>query len=321
LSSHTPLVSICIPAYNSVRYISSTIDCLLTQSYTNLEIIVADDGSTDGTLELLQAITDERFKYISLPNRGAAAARNGAYELSGGQYIKFMDSDDLMSPDSIASQLEKIIDQPDCIASAKWGRFYKEDATDFKPAVETVWKDLPGIDWLIDSLIGTGANMMQPGIFLLPRNIVEKAGRWNESLSLIDDFDYMIRVISAGKMVLFCEEAVLMYRSGIANNLSGKNSPKHMDSAFRALNIGIENLLKVQNNARSRLACANTYKRWSYLFYPDYMEYYRAMEKSIDQLGGSNIMIVGSKWFNLLAKLIGWKNAKMIKIYLSGKQE
>lgn len=314
------MVSICIPAYNSKQYITATIDCLLDQSYTNLEIIVADDGSTDGTVELMQSITDERFKYILLPNRGGAAARNSAYELSSGQYIKFMDSDDLMGRDSIAIQLEKIIDQPDCIASAKWGRFYKEDATDFKLAVETVWKDLPGIDWLIDSLIGTGANMMQPGIFLIPRNIVEKAGRWNESLTLIDDFDFMIRIISAGKMVLFCEDAVLMYRSGIANNLSGKTSPKHMISAFTALNIGIENILKIQDDRRTRLACANTYKRWSYLFYPGYMEYYRAMEKSIDQLGGSNISMVGTKWFNLLVKLIGWKNTKKIKIYLSGKQ-
>jgi glycosyltransferase involved in cell wall biosynthesis len=310
-------VSICIPAYNCEQYIAATLHCLFKQTYANLEIIVADDGSADGTVELLQTITDARFKYNSLPNRGAAAARNTAYEMSSGEYIKFMDSDDLMSPDSIGNQLKKIIDQPDCIASAKWGRFYKEDATDFKLAVETVWKDLPGMDWLINSLIESGANMMQPGIFLIPRNIVEKAGRWNESLSLIDDFDFMIRVIAASKIVLFCEDALLMYRSGIGNSLSGKNSSKHMDSAFRALNIGIENLLMSQNDARSRLACANTYKRWSYLFYPEYMEYYQAMERNIDQLGGANISIVGSKSFNLLAKLLGWKNAKKIKMMLS----
>jgi glycosyltransferase involved in cell wall biosynthesis len=104
---------------------------LLNQSYSNLEIIVADDGSIDGTLEVLKTIVDKRFKYISLPNRGAAAARNRPYKISNGEYIKFMVSDDLISRNCIANQLEKIIDKPGCISCAKWGIFFKYDASDF----------------------------------------------------------------------------------------------------------------------------------------------------------------------------------------------
>lgn len=313
-----PLVSICIPAYNSEKYIGATIDCLLKQTYKNIEIIVVDDGSVDGTLPLLQSIKEVRFKYIAQPNKGAAAARNAAYKISTGAFIKFMDADDLLNEACIENQLLKIIEKPDCIASASWGRFYIEDLSDFKLSYEKVWKDLPGIDWLVNSLIDTGANMMQPGIFLVPRNIIVKAGPWNEALSLIDDFDFMVRVIANSQYVLFCEEAVLKYRSGLINNLSGKKSAKYMESAFNSLQLGINKILEVKNDVYTRLACANTYKRWAYEFYPLHKDFYYKLENEIDKLGGSRVPIIGGKLFIFLTRIVGWKSAKKLKIFLAG---
>ena len=319
MSPKTPLVSVCIPCYNSEQYIAETINSLLSQTYKNIEIIVADDGSLDGTVHVLEGIKDERFKYFRQPKRGAAAARNEAYKISVGAFIKFMDADDLLSEACIENQLFKIIEKPWCIASAKWGRFYNDDLSNFRLTSEKVWKDLPGIDWLINSLMDTGANMMQPGIFLVPRNIIEKAGLWNEALSLIDDFDFMVRVISNSSYVLFCEEAVLMYRSGLPNSLSAKNSDKHMESAYNSLRLGVDCILKVRNDAVSRQACANTYKRWSYNFYPFHKDLYNKLENEIDKLGGSEVNIIGGKLFNVLSKLLGWKMAKKFKIFISGK--
>lgn len=316
-----PLVSICIPAYNSEKYIGATIDCLLKQTYKNIEIIVVDDGSVDGTLHLLQSIKEVRFKYIAQLNKGAAAARNAAYKISTGAFIKFMDADDLLNEACIENQLLKIIEQPDCIASASWGRFYTEDLSDFTLSSEKVWKDLPGIDWLVNSLIDTGANMMQPGIFLVPRNIIEKAGPWNESLSLIDDFDFMVRVIANSQYVLFCDKAVLKYRSGLVNNLSGKKSDKHLQSAFNSLQLGINKILEVKNDTRSKQACANTYKRWSYEFYPLHKDFYYKLEKEIEQLGGSRVPIIGGKLFTFLTKVLGWKNVKKLKLFITGNPQ
>ena len=315
--SNNPLVSVCIPAYNSEKYLIETIQCIINQTYTNLEIIVVDDGSADNTLGILMNIKDDRFRYTSQPNRGAAAARNKALAMSKGMFIKFMDADDLISKTCIAEQVSKIINQPDCIASAKWGRFYADDFSDFKLSPEKIWKDLPGIDWIIDSLIESGGNMMQPGIFLIPRNIIEKAGPWNEWLSLIDDFDYMIRVISHSFSVLFCEEAILMYRSGVSNNLSGKKNSKHMQSAFKSLKLGIERILEIKNDSRSRLACANTYQRWAYQFYPSHQELLQEAEKMIIQLGGSNLQIIGSKKYVFLSKFVGWKRARRLRLFFT----
>ena len=316
MSFDSPLISILIPAFNCEKYVAETIACLLNQSYKNIEIIVVDDGSTDNTLHVLSQVNDARLKYSVQANKGASAARNAAFANSSGEFIKFMDSDDLISPNCLEVQLKKIINQPGCIASATWGRFYREDGSDFKPAPETVWKDLPGIDWLINSLIDSGANMMQPGIFLVPRNIIEKAGAWNETLSLIDDFDYMIRVISNTSSVLFCEDSLLMYRSGISISLSGKKSAKHMQSAWESLNLGVAQILNVQNDVRSRLACANTYQHWAFQFFPYHRALYFKAAQKVKELGGSNIRLRGGKLYKILSMIIGWKNAIRLKMFL-----
>src|SRR5205085_1337187 len=117
----------------------------------------------------------------------------------------------------------------------------------FKLSPESVWKDMPGIDWLTSSLLEHGYNMMNPGIFLIPRNIIEKAGGWNEELSLIDDFEFMSRIIAASSFVLFCEDAILMYRSGLTASLSSQLSRKHLLSALKSVQLGTQTILNTKN--------------------------------------------------------------------------
>ena len=314
--SNNPLVSICIPSFNSEKYIVETLTSLFNQTYQHIEIIVVDDGSTDNTVNKLASIKDSRFTFTVQQNKGASSARNKAYSLSTGEYIKFMDADDLINPDFINAQLNKILHHPGCIASAKWGRFYHNDISTFKLSPEKIWKDLRGIDWLIESLVDSGGNMMQSGIFLIPRYIIETAGPWNEQLSLIDDFDYMTRVILTAENILFCKDSVLMYRSGGSGNLSGQKSSDHLQSAFNALNLGIANILQSRNDTTSRLASANTYQRWAYQFYPQRKDLCKQAEKKIQELGGSDIEIEGGKALVLLSKILGWKLAIQIKLLL-----
>ena len=281
---------------------------------------MVDDGSNDGTATILKGVQDQRFKYSIQPNKGAAAARNAAFRLSTGEFIKFMDADDLVNRECIQIQVNKIMDHPGSIASAKWYRFYNDDINNINLAPETVWKDLPGIDWLVNSLIDSGANMMQPGIFLVPKDIAEKAGPWNETLSLIDDYEYMVRILTHSKQVFFCEDAVLMYRSGIPDNLSGKKTAGHMRSAFDALYLAAGTILAVRDDERSRLACANTFQKWAYQFYPDHPELVNKTELQIRKLGGSTIHLGGGKMYILLCSLIGWKRAKRVKMFIKGER-
>ena len=314
--SSNDLVSICIPAYNCEKFIAETLNCLLNQSYQKIEIIVVDDGSVDDTRLVVSKIKDIRLTYLWQENKGAAAARNTAYKLSKGAHIKFMDADDLINVDGIKNQLLKIKGEKDCITSSKWGRFFGDDVNTFTYTEENVWKEMKGIDWVVESLVEHGSNMTQPGIFLIPRNLIERLGVWDECLSLIDDFEFMTRLIVNSKLVLFCEDAVLMYRSGIDASLSRSNSRKHMESACKALTLGVNEILKIRNDSRSRLACANTLQLWAYIFYPNHMDIYNETEARIRSLGGASIRVKGGRYFVFISKIFGWKNTVLFKRFI-----
>src|SRR5438132_2627679 len=101
-----PLVSILIPAFNAERWIADTIESALGQTWQRKEIIVIDDGSTDQTLAIARQFACKAVSVTTQLNQGAAAARNKALSLSQGEYIQWLDSDDLLAPDKIAKQMQ-----------------------------------------------------------------------------------------------------------------------------------------------------------------------------------------------------------------------
>ncbi|MHB8065851.1 MAG: glycosyltransferase family 2 protein [Ruminiclostridium sp.] len=109
--SISPLISVIIPMYNTKDYIEQTIQSVLTQTYTNTEVIVVDDGSTDTGAKSVQALMlkDSRIKYIFQPNKGVSAARNNGISQSTGEFLAFLDSDDLWLPDKLEKQMARII--------------------------------------------------------------------------------------------------------------------------------------------------------------------------------------------------------------------
>src|ERR1700739_1031893 len=100
-----PLVSILIPAYNSGQWIGDTLCSAIAQTWKPKEIIVLDDGSTDRTLEVARQFESKGVQVFTQANQGAAATRNAAFKLSHGDYIQWLDADDLLSPDKIARQM------------------------------------------------------------------------------------------------------------------------------------------------------------------------------------------------------------------------
>jgi len=101
------LVSIIIPFYNAEQYIAEALYSALEQTYGDLEIIVVDDGSTDASLEIVKQYKDNRIKILSQRNKGGSSARNNAIEAAMGEYIKFLDADDVLLPDAIEKQIEQ----------------------------------------------------------------------------------------------------------------------------------------------------------------------------------------------------------------------
>src|SRR5262245_12357649 len=121
-----PLVSILIPAYNAQEWIADTLESAVGQTWPNKEIIVVDDGSRDQTLAVAQRCADRGVTIVAQPNQGAAAARNTAMAHSRGDYIQWLDADDLLSPDKIAAQIAAAARPPftrRTLLSSPWGRF------------------------------------------------------------------------------------------------------------------------------------------------------------------------------------------------------
>jgi glycosyltransferase involved in cell wall biosynthesis len=307
------LVSILIPVYNSEKWLSETLESALAQTWHNKEIIVINDGSTDSSLAIAKAHESSIVKVIDQENCGQSAAENHALREAQGDFIQYLDADDLLAPDKIERQVQ-LLENPNTqfIASSEWARFYKSP-TEALFIPQPLWRDMPSVDWLVCAWENN--LMMHGAAWLIPRHIVAQAGPWNEKLSLINDFDYFSRVLLASRGIQFCWGAKTYYRSGIDGSLSGSKSHSAWESAFLSLEIGTSNLLSVEDSDRTRHACATEFQRFIYEAYPEVPELCLKAEVNVQKFGGTDIKPLGGSVFQLLANIVGWKNAKRIQVF------
>lgn len=306
-----------MPAYNAGKYIAEAIHSILDQTYTQWELIIVDDGSTDDTIAVLQQFTDPRISVHQQGNSGQCAAANKAFTLSKGSLIKFMDADDLISPGYIAEQVKRIEDRNDVIASAAWGRFYNDDISTLKLNEDVIRQDCKPIDWLVSSMDGKQA-MMQCAIWLIPKAVLQKSGLWDEGLSLINDFEFIIRVLLNADEIRFAENSVLYYRSGLQNSLSSLKSEKGALSAYNSINMGTSYMLAFEPSIRVKMVCAACFQNFVYSFYPFHKALIKLAEHKIKELGGTTSTFPSGGYTRLLQKIIGWKNVKKLKLLLPG---
>lgn len=307
-----PLVSVCIPCYNASLYIGAAIESILAQSWGNTEIIIVNDGSTDDSARVLDAYTSSKVHVLHQENRGQCAAANRALSEAQGELIKFFDADDLLSPKSIEHQVYRLNGREDAVASSCWGRFYNNDCSTFQLNPQSVWRDLPALEWLVEAW-ADARPMMQCGLWLIPRLILERSGGWDERLSLINDFEFFARVLVNTNEVLFTPEATLYYRSGLLGTLSGQKSRKAVESAFQSLLTGTCHLLQHRSDTEARQSCANLLQDFNFTYYPDHHDLRTVMQNRILELGGSNLVASGGPAFMFASQLVGWKLTTRIK--------
>lgn len=308
----TPRVSICIPCFNAQSYVSQTLDCLLAQTWANLEIVVVDDESSDRSFELLKPYRKQGVRVEQQSNSGACAARNRAFSLSSGEYVKFLDADDLLDPCHVESQMHCLRSSGAGVASSEWGRFYDDDLSTFRLNPQSVWRNLSGVDWLVEAF-RDAQPMMNPGLWLIPRSLLDRSGGWDENLSLIDDFEFFTRVLCYAEEVRFTPGARLYYRSGITGSLSSRKTRAAAESAFHSILKGTGHLLARRSDPEARLSCANIMQNFIYTFYPQYPDLRASLNTQIVELGGSNLLPAGGPWFHRARRLIGWKAARRLQ--------
>ena len=310
----TPLVSICMPAYNAAPYIQEAVQSIIDQTYTNWELIIVDDGSTDSTSSILDSVDDRRISIYHQENKGQCAAANKAFELSRGELIKFFDADDILDPLTLEKQVKKLGGTQTDVASAEWGRFYNHNLDTFRLNEEAVWRDMPAVDWLVESWANAQC-MMQCGLWMIPRKIINSAGLWDERLSLINDFDFFTRILINSENVLFTPGARLYYRSGINNSLSGTKTRRAYESAYLSVEKGTDALLTIRNNIAAKQSCANIWQNFIYDAYPAHMDLVKMAEKHVRRLVHPTLRFQAGPYGKALAKLVGWKLVKGFRHY------
>ena len=299
-------VSIIIPLYNSEAYITQTIDSCLAQTHDNIEIIVIENGSTDQGYQIVKSIDDKRLSVFQILKPNAAAARNYGYHKANGAYIVFLDADDVMASNKIELQLKALSKKPEgWVACCAWAKF----KTNTKEAVispQKVWAIQNPIDWCLQSWMGEG--MMIPGCWLIPKPIIDKAGLWDERLSLHDDGEFMCRVLLASKGNVFVENTAVYYRQQ-DNSLSRQHKSKMAaESALLVYKSYQQQILKFQDSKLARRALARNFSRFVYEYYPAHAQLIKEAYREINELGVKP-PLVGSPSFKLIQRIVGFKLA------------
>lgn len=306
----SPLVSIIVPCYNAECWLAQTLESALAQTWPNKEIILVDDGSTDGSLAVARTFATRGVQVLAQSNRGASAARNAGLTAAGGSYIQFLDADDLLAPDKIALQM-RVLEQagPDVLASASWGRFATDTAqADFVP--QAVAQACTGVEFL--QLHYETGSMMQPGAWLASRRLLDRAGPWNETLSLNDDGEYFTRVMLTARGLIHVASAQCYYRSGMAGSLSRRTDPPALTSLYRSVELTISHLQAADDSPRTRAVCADAWMRTAFEVFPAMPELADKAESQSRALGGSRRPLPGSGRFRLAARFLGWRLARRI---------
>lgn len=280
-----PLVSILIPAYNAESWIADTLNSALHQTWPRKEIIVVDDGSTDRTLKIAEKFVKDGVKVLSQKNQGGSAARNKAFSLCHGDYIQWLDADDLLEPEKISRQMKFAENggSPRLLLSSEWGRFlFRVKRAKFVQT--TLWEDLQPVEWLIRKM---SQNIwMIPGTWLVSRELTEAAGPWDERLSFDDDGEYFCRVLLKSDGVKFIRGAKTFYRvTGPGSMSNVDKTEKKLNSAWISIRLHIQYLQSLEDSERVRQAAIKYLQTWMPAFDPHRLDIIREMKDLSETLG------------------------------------
>ena len=310
------LVSILIPAFNAEKWIAECIDSALAQTWPRKEIIVVDDGSRDSTLRIARSYSSKHVYITTQNNSGASTARNYALSLAQGDYIQWLDADDLLAPSKVAIQMN--FAEPGesslVLLSSSWGKFYGQVGNvRLKPHL--LWENLDPLEWLYRKI---DQNLwMAIESWLVSRKLTDLAGPWNESLSLDDDGEYFCRVLSNAIRVQFIDEALCYVRAdkfGLSSNLNPND--KKLESQLYSLVSYVNTLRSFEDSERTRDACCKLLNRWSIYFYPERPDLFNIMQSISLDLGKSLDTPNVNKKYRWLKYLFGFRIAKRAQFIL-----
>lgn len=224
-----PRVSVVIPTYNNAQFVTQAVGSVLAQTYADFEVIVVDDGSVDSTQAVLASYSD-RINCIYQENKGPAAARNTGLLASQGDYLLFLDSDDLVPPNKLELQIPLLEVRPDFGLVYSGWQYINEDGTQVLGEVRPNKQGR-----LLKELLRRSLVLSTTGVATVRRECFERVGLFDESLSLMgsEDADMWLRLARAGYAFGYVDQPLLQYR--VYEGSLSTNIPHQTQSRFARL--------------------------------------------------------------------------------------
>lgn len=200
-----PKVSVIIPAYNAMSYLPETLESVFGQTFTDLEILIVNDGSLDDIVEWASQIGDSRVKFISQANQGVSAARNTGIIKAQGEYIAFLDADDLWEPTKLEKQVHCLEANPTVGLAYTWTNFIDEfgqstGVSIFSHAEGNVWQEI-----VVRDMVSTGSSTM------IRAECFDKVGLFDSDLCVGEDRDMWTRIAACYPFAVI-KEPLTLYR-------------------------------------------------------------------------------------------------------------
>lgn len=203
-----PTVSVVMPAYNAKRYITDAVESVLAQTFRDFELIIIDDGSTDGTEAILMqlAAKDSRIRLTRRPNTGIVGALNDALARANGEFVARMDADDLSFPERFEKQLTFLREHPDCVCVGT--QIQRMDP--YGTPLHREEHNLTHAEIDTELMTGRGFAMVHPTV-MMRREAVETVGGYRKQYEISEDLDLFLRLGEVGTLANL-SDLLLHYR-------------------------------------------------------------------------------------------------------------
>ncbi len=254
-----PRVSIIVPAHNAEKTILATLESVQRQTFSDFELIVIDDGSVDRTVDLANTLQDSRLKIFSYQNGGVSVARNRGIQHASGDFISFIDADDLWMPDKLQLQIEVLQKNPEAGVAYSWTTFVDEGGTVLYTQEPVFHEGNVYPQLLVENFILNGSNV------LIRRKFVEAVGDFYAPLKYAEDWEFYIRLAVLCTFVLVPKHQIIYLRSSQSATskveVMEKDTIAHITRVFQTVPSEFQPL---KNRS---LACAYRYFAQQYISY------------------------------------------------------
>ncbi len=234
-----PLVSIIMPVYNASLFLEEAVMSVVNQTYNNWELLIIDDGSTDNSFELLSKFKDSRIRITQTRKSGVSAARNIGLQKMQGDFLCFLDADDVLPPNSIKARLKQFKSDPQIEFVDGWVEVFDVNMENVKKIYKPSFKGQP-----FHELIALNENCYFGLTWMICIN-KEKKYQFTEGMSHAEDLLFLITIAKSG-LYDFVDEPVLQYRTG---GMSAMSNLKGLERGYIKLFKAVENVEMVEKKS------------------------------------------------------------------------